>query len=285
MRDGDPPFYGQPHRRRRPRREPEQSSTTLDVLKPLIKAIEDIMGLIIRTIAGISITKITDEVIVFPVEIADMDTVLVKMLPTPTTQVGERYVVQLKLDMGDTVVTLPFGSIILAQADVDSGNAFTIPFDVSDHDLNGIKGYIAEVFLDAAIADIGIDGVNGTLTNGVTHGEIVMNVGGGGLAGFDIELTISDPLIAKFVGAFFPPSFPLSNTVPDPVDGAVVRIRGVDLADVVNAGAFQEVLATLDIQPLSIGISTITARIVALDNEAGFPIQSVINNGSITVTA
>ena len=284
MRDGDPPFYGQPNRPRRRRREPEQLAVALDVLKPLIKAIEDIMGLIIRTIAGISITKITDEVIVFPVEIADMETVLVKMLPTPTTQVGERYVVQLKLDMGDTVVVLPLDSIIFAQADIDSGNAFTVPFDLSEFDINGVMGYIVEVFLDAAIADVEVGVANGSLTDGLPPTDIVMNVGSGGLAGFDIELTIGDPSIAKFIGAIFPPSFPLANTVPDPIDGPVVRIRGVDLADVVNAGEFA-VLATLDIEPLAIGVSTITAQIVALDNEAGFPIQAVINNGSIVVTA
>ncbi len=241
------------------------------------------MGLIVRTIAGISITEITDEVIVFPIEIADLNTVFVKMLPTPTTQVGERYVVQLKLDMGDSVEVLPLDSIIFAQSDIDSKNALSIPFDVSEFDLNGIEGYIAEVFLDSAIADIDVGEANGTLGSDVTH-NIVMNVGSGGLAGFDIELTISDPLIAKFTGAAFPPSFPLSNIVPDPVDGPVVRIRGIDLADVVNADALQEVLATIDVEPLTIGVSTITARVVALDNEAGFPIQSVINNGSITVT-
>jgi len=247
--------------------------------------VEDIMGLIIRTIAGISITDITDEVVVFPVEIGDVNTVLVKMQPTPEAQVGERYVVQLKLDFGESVTTLPLDSIIFMQSDIDSRQAFTVPFDISDFDLNGVSGFIAEVFLDASIANIFVNNGNGSLTGGLIHNDIVMDVGSGGLAGFDIELTISDPLIAKFVGASFPVTFPLSNIVPDPVDGPVFRIRRVDLADAVQAGALQETLATLDIQPLAVGTSEITAFSVALDDEKGSHIQSVIENGSIVVTA
>ncbi len=242
------------------------------------------MGINEREIAGISITKITNDILVSPVELDGIDTVCLRVQATPETEPNERYILRIKLDrtLGD--ILLPLQSVVFTQGDIDGRAVKIIPFALEGIDFNEVSGFIAEASLDATIADIDV-GVSDTALEVNVEQNIQMNVGSGGLAGFDIELTISDPLIAKFVGAFFPPSFPLSNTVPDPVDGAVVRIRGVDLADVVNAGAFQEVLATLDIQPLSIGVSTITARIVALDNEAGFPIQSVINNGSITVTA
>jgi len=285
MRDGDPPFYGQPHRHRRQRRDEEHILVALDVFNPLIKAIEDIMGLIVRTIAGVSITNITDEVIVFPIEFSGVDTVVLRVQATPETQVGERYVVRVVMDreLGDIV--LPLDSFIFAQGDVDDRAVLTIPFSLQGIDPNGVSGFITEVFLDAAIADVNLDVTNLSLAGGAVDHNVVMNVGSGGLAGFDIELTIQDPVIAKFTEAVFPAAFPLSNTVPDPVDGPVVRIRGVDLGDVVGTGALQEVLAVMEIEPLAIGISVVTAQLVALDDEAGNPIQAVINNGSILVTA
>ncbi len=257
----------------------------LDALRPLIKAIEDIMGLIVRTIAGISITDITDEVIVFPIEFSGVDTVVLRVQATPQTQAGEGYVVRVVMDRDLGDVVLPLDSVIFTQGDVDDRTIITIPFSLQGRDPNGVSGFIAEVFLDDAIADIDLDTTNLSLAGGVVDHNVVMNVGSGGLAGFDIELTIENATVAKFTGATFPPSFPLSNTVPDPVDGSVVRIRGVDLSDVVGAGALQEVLAVMEIEPLAVGTSAITARIVALDNEDGFHIQAVINNGSIVVTA
>lgn len=285
MRDGDPPFYGQPHRHHRSRRDEEHILVALDVFNSLVKEIEDIMGLIVRTIAGISITNITDEVIVFPIEFSGVDTVVLRVQATPETQVGERYVVRVVMDreLGDIV--LPLDSVIFTQDDVDGHVVTSIPFSLQGIDPNGVSGFIAEVFLDAAVADIEVGVANGSLSGGLPPTDIVMNVGSGDLAGFDIELTIEDAAVAKFIGAVFPPSFELAATVPDPVDGPVVRVRGVDLPpDDINAGELT-VLATLDIEPLAVGTSTITARIVALDNEAGFPIQVVINNGSIVVTA
>ncbi len=144
------------------------------------------------------------------------------MLPTPTTQVGERYVVQLKLDMGDTVVVLPLDSIIFAQADIDSGNAFTVPFDLSEFDINGVMGYIVEVFLDAAIADVEVGVANGSLTDGLPPTDIVMNVGSGGLAGFDIELTIeSNKALTSRV------SYPLHIGITESGYGEEGRIRSL----------------------------------------------------------
>ncbi len=243
------------------------------------------MSILIRDIAGVSFTNITCEVIVLPVEIADLKTVLAFVQPTDKTLEAERYIVGLKLDMGDSVQRLPLDSIMFSLGDIETKPTLSIPFDVSGIDLDGIKGYITEVFLDAAIADLDIGQATLSISADIGFHNILFNVGNGGLAGFDIELTIGDPSIAKFVGATFPPEFPLSNIVPDPVDGAMLRIRGVDLGDQVNPNDLQVMLATVDIVPLAIGVSPLTATITRLDDEGGNPIQSVINNGVITVTA
>lgn len=243
------------------------------------------MGINEREIAGVSITRITNDLLVSPVEFDGVDTVSLRVQVTPETEPDARYIVRLKLDrpLGD--ILLPLQSVVFTQSDIDGQVVKIIPFALEGIDFNEVSGFIAEVFLDAAIADINLDVTNLSLAGGAADHDVVMNVGSGGLTGFDIELTISDPLIAKFVGATFPASFPLSRTVPDPIDGSVARVIGVDLVDVVNAGALQEVLAVMEIEPLAVGVSAITVRIVALDNEAGFPIQAVINNGSIVVTA
>ncbi len=281
-RDGDPPFYGQPNRPRRPQ---ETETGITAKLTTILERIENIMSILIRDIAGVSFTNITCEVIVLPIEIADLNTVLAFVQPTDKTIEAERYIVGLKLDMGDEVKRLPLNSIIFSRSDIESKPTLTIPFDVSDIDLDGIKGYITEVFLDTAIADLDVGEATLSISADIGFHNILFNVGNGGLAGFDIELTIGDPSIAKFVGATFPTEFPLSDIVPDPVDGAILRIRGVDLGDQVNPNDLQVMLATVDIVPLAIGVSPLTATITRLDDEDGNPIQSVINNGSITVTA
>jgi len=281
MRDGDPPFYGQPNPRRRPGKQHDHPVGIDNAITNILGKIEGIMGLLTRQIAGISITEITDEVIVFPVEIVDTNTVLVKMQPTATTQAAERYVVQLKLDRGAVVDTLPLDSIIFTDNDVDFGQSFTIPFTVTD--LAGIEGFIAEVFLDDAIADVFVPNPIFTGIGGTALHDLSMIAGSGGLAGYTIELTIADPSIAKFTGASFPPDFPLTTIVPDPVDGPVMTISAVDLLD--SIGTLDDAtLATLSIESLAIGETAINARVIRLDDDAGFQIRAIIEQGVVKVS-
>lgn len=243
------------------------------------------MGLIVRTIAGVSITNITDEVIVFPIEFSGVDTVVLRVQATSETQVGERYVVRVVMDRELGVIVLPLDSIIFTQGDVDGRVVISIPFSLQGIDPNGVSGFIAQVFLDAAIADIDLDVTSLSLAGGVGDQDVLMNVGSGGLAGFTVDLTIDDPTIAKFTGATFPADFPLASFSPDPVDGPLLSLTGVDLGDTVNAFEMAVRLATVEITPLVVGDSPITAVVSRLDNEAGFPIQVVIIHGSIVVTA
>lgn len=243
------------------------------------------MGINERDIAGVSITRITNDLLVSPVEFDGVDTVSIRVQVTPETEPDARYIVRLTLDrpLGD--ILLPLQSSVFTQSDIDGRTVEIIPFALAGIDFNGVSGFIAEVFLDAVVADVDLGDTNVSLLTGMASQDILMNIGSGGLAGFDIDLTIEDPAIAKFTGATFPSDFPLASFSPNPVDGPLLSISGVDLGDTVNAFEMAVRLATVEIIPLAIGTSPITARIVNLDNEAGFPIQTVINNGSITVTA
>lgn len=278
VRDGDPPFYGQPGRR------PLNRGDILRLLKDIF-AEGDIMGINEREIAGVSITRITNDLLVSPVEFDGVDTVSLRIQATSETEPDARYIVRLKLDrpLGD--ILLPLQSVVFTQSDIDGQAIKIMPFALEGIDFNDVSGFIAEVFLDGAIADVEMGVANGSLSGGVVNHDILMNVGSGGLAGFTIDLTIDNPTIAKFMGATFPADFPLADFSPDPVDGPLLSITGIDLGDTVNAFEMAVRLATVEITPLAIGISPITAVISRLDNEAGFPMQAVINNGSIVVTA
>ena len=241
------------------------------------------MSLIIREIAGLSITKVTDEVTVFPVEIIGVDQVLVKVTPTALTQVGVRYLIGVKIDQGSKVDVLDLEEITFTQDQIDLFIPFTFPFTIAN--LEDVETFIVEAFLDAAVASVRVflSGIGSVA--GVTDVNIEIDTGIGGLAGFIIDISIVDPTIAKIINVFFPPEFGLSQFVPDPVDGPTVKVSGVDLGDVIQGDVKGIRLASVQLEGLAVGMTAIDVVIKRLDDDKGFPVRHTLTVGSFEVTA
>ncbi len=191
-------------------------------------------------------------------EFIGSNTLLLRLQATPQTQPNERYVVELKVDQGQTKESLPLEAITFDQREIADRVTKTIPFELST--LSLAEAFIAEAFVDPAIADVSVQDVVASVGS-ISEIELRMNVGSGGLAGFNVEWTIADPMIAMFTGAFFPPDFPLADTVPDPVLGHSFRSRGVDLGSAVNAGDLAVPLVTALVEPLAVEIVEVMEEI------------------------
>lgn len=274
-----PPQFGQPISRDA---SPPSGDNRFDHLIEVLERMADTMSIIIREIAGLSITKVTDEVTVFPVEIIGADQILVKVAPTMLTQVMARYLISVKVDRGLRVDVLELEEVVFNQRDIDDLTSFTFPFTVAD--LEGVESFIVEVFLDAsvasvrAIADAGRVGV-------LTELEIKIDTGSAGLAGFIIDISIADPAIAKIVDVSFPPAFGLSQFVPDPVDGPTVKVSGVDLGDAVQGGEFDVRLVSLQLEGLVVGTTGLDVVVRQLDDDKGFPIRHTLTVDSFVVSS
>lgn len=239
------------------------------------------MSIIVREIAGLSITKVTDEVTVFPVEIIGIDQILVKVAPTVLTQVDARYLIGVKIDRGSAVDVLDLEEVAFSQDDIDNLTGFTFPFTIAN--LEDVETFIVEAFFDASVASIRATPGIGTV-GALTDMAIDMDTGAGGLAGFIIDIRIADPNVAKINDVFFPPEFGLSQFVPDPVDGPTVKVSGVDLGDAVKGGQPGVRLATIQLEGLAVGTTAIDVVIAQLDDDKGFPIRSTLTVNAFEVT-
>lgn len=273
-----PPQYGQIISRNAL---PTRDDHRVDELIQVIERMADTMSLIIREIAGLSITKVTDEVTVFPVEIVGVDQILVRVAPTSLTQVGARYLIGVKIDRGSEVDVLDLEEITFTQDDIDNLTTFTFPFTVAD--LEAVETFIVEAFLDASVASVRFIGGLGSVDM-LTGVEIEIDTGAGGLAGFIIDITILDPAIAKITNVIFPASMPLNQLFPNPVDGPTVEISGVDIADAVKGGESGVLLATIQVMALAVGNTAFDVVVKQLDDDKGLPVRHTLTAGSFLVS-
>ena len=274
-----PPQFGQPINRNAT---PPGDDHRFDGLVQVLERMADTVSVIIREIAGLSITKVTDEVTVFPVEIIGVDEVLVKVAPTALTQVDARYLIGVKVDRGSEVDVLDLEEVAFSQDDIDNLTGFTFPFTVAD--LEGVETFIVEAFLDAAVASVRVTPGPGSVTM-LSGMDIEIDTGVGGLAGFIMDISIVDPSVAKIVNVFFPTELGLNQFDPNPVNGPAVQISAVDLGDSVKGGALGVRLATIQLEGLAVGTTAIDVEITQLDDDKGFPIRHTLTVGSFEVTA
>lgn len=114
-----------------------------------------------------------------------------------------------------------------------------------------------------------------------TEIALVLDDAPSGLAGYDLEIRFSNPGIAKIDGVTYPSWAQLNNTTTRS-DGTV-RISGVDLSRQVSPGAMSTLLATLTIQGISGGSSSIILGSVNMDADGGDLIIPALPTGQITV--
>jgi len=101
-----------------------------------------------------------------------------------------------------------------------------------------------------------------------------------GLAGFLLEVVVEDGAIARIVGVKTP-DFGL--LVHNPVPTFRLRIEAADLPDLVPVNSERAVLATLQLQGSSPGVTAIKLSAEAMDDDSGNPISPQVIAGALTV--
>lgn len=245
-----------------------------------LERISETMSIIIREVAGVSITKITDEIKVHPVEIIGIEDVLVRIETTPQTRAGQRYLIGVKLDRGATVEILTLEEATFTQQEIDDGMDRTFPFVVSM--LQEVQVFTVEAFVDESVASIYVQPPD--VTVGITASiDIKMDTSPKGLAGYSLSFSFLDSAIAKITDVMFNPAFPLHSHSPDPVDGPSVTIQAADLSDVVQGRQTGVVLATVRAEALAAGGTAIELVINSVDDDDGFAVPHTIVVEPLTV--
>jgi len=103
-----------------------------------------------------------------------------------------------------------------------------------------------------------------------------------GLSGFNVTLEVADPDVASVVGASVDDDMGLTETaVAD--DGASVRLKGVDVEDVVQSGDGPVTLATVTLRGDATGSSALTIDADQVDDDDGRRIDPALGDASLTV--
>jgi len=114
--------------------------------------------------------------------------------------------------------------------------------------------------------------------------DIVLSDAPSGLAGYDIQVGIQDPSVAKITGVRFDSTFPLTSEIIA-ADGSTVRIIAADLGNPgsVASGDTNIRFATLRVQGLVEGTTSIRFNSMKIDDDSGNAVSVNLLPGSFEV--
>ena len=101
-----------------------------------------------------------------------------------------------------------------------------------------------------------------------------------GVAGYDLVVTLSNPNVANILGAEFP-EFGL--TAQDLLSSSEIRLRAVDLMNIIESGATNVTLETLILEGVKKGNTQVKLSLSTLDDDTGFPIGVEVVPGNLSV--
>jgi hypothetical protein len=116
--------------------------------------------------------------------------------------------------------------------------------------------------------------------DGDTRLRVIIYAVKAGLSGFDIVLTIEDPSVAEIIAAEFP-DYGLNEATNVPTNR--IRLRAVDLKDIVPLSASAWVLCTVTIRGKSKGSSAIVMEVLAMDDDLGRTMSPLVESDVLTV--
>jgi hypothetical protein len=119
--------------------------------------------------------------------------------------------------------------------------------------------------------------VDGEATVDVTLSEVP-----DGLSGFNVTLRVADPAVATVVNASINDELGLTETaVVD--DGTGVRLKGVDIDEVVESGDGPVTLATVTLRGDAAGSAALTVDVDQVDDDDGDRVDPALGDASVTV--
>ncbi len=138
------------------------------------------------------------------------------------------------------------------------------------------------LLLPVYAASIQIDPSSIIIQQGMTATvSLTLNDLSSGLAGYDLVVRFSNPVVAEISEVAYP-SWAVTNDTKRKADGSI-RISGVDLSRQVEPGTTVVPLATLKIKGISGGASSVIIESVYMDADGGSIISPTIPTGTITI--
>ncbi|AEM57024.1 cell surface protein [Haloarcula hispanica N601] len=113
---------------------------------------------------------------------------------------------------------------------------------------------------------------------------VVLTSAPDGLAGYQLELAVDDPAVARFENASYPDRFGLTT---DPVvssDGGTVTLEAADLDGQIEPGASDVVLATVSLTGVDGGETQVTVASNQVDADGGGAVEPATEPAALAVS-
>ncbi|MFQ5874597.1 MAG: PKD domain-containing protein, partial [Dehalococcoidia bacterium] len=109
---------------------------------------------------------------------------------------------------------------------------------------------------------------------------IILSEAPAGVAGYTLDITLSDGSVAQIIGVDFTNEFSLSQ---NGVSGSQVRFSASDVEDRVRSGATDITLAILNVEGLVEGSTDVRPEVIEMDDDDGNPIGPQVLGGTLAV--
>ena len=101
-----------------------------------------------------------------------------------------------------------------------------------------------------------------------------------GVAGFSIEVSLSNPAIARIASVDFP-EFGLTSQLK--FSDSSVRISAADIFRKIEAGAIDSVLAVIQLESFAQGSTSVELSIIQMDDDTGDIMEPQIVAGTVNI--
>jgi uncharacterized repeat protein (TIGR01451 family) len=131
----------------------------------------------------------------------------------------------------------------------------------------------------ASVVSIGNGQVN--TIGGTTSLNLTLDSAPAGLSGYDINITVADPSIASITSV----SFPTWATLKDnsSVPASFIHLTAVDLSDLIQPGAANIPLGTINFKGLRGGSTPVQITVNGMDDDAGNKVSHGVQPGTFSV--
>jgi|AntRauMinimDraft_4_1070384.scaffolds.fasta_scaffold01197_4 hypothetical protein len=120
--------------------------------------------------------------------------------------------------------------------------------------------------------------------SGTATVDVVLETAPNGLAGYNIDLTVGDPDVARIESASYPDRFDLTTDPAIGDEGRSVTLEAADMGSTIDAGASDVTLATVEVVGDASGEAELTIEPRQVDTNDGDRLQATAQAGALTVT-
>jgi len=120
--------------------------------------------------------------------------------------------------------------------------------------------------------------------SGTVTVDVVLTTAPNGLAGYNVDLTVDDPDVARIESASYPDRFGLTTDPEIDEAGRTVTLEAADTGSTIGAGATDVSLATVEIGGDAPGEAELSVEPRQVDADDGARIRPAARAGTLTVT-